>query len=229
MRNSLKEGIIKDAFFLALDNMSDSDASINQVKSYLSGRLPSGSIVMVTARSKDWLTRVRPHIDEGNCMEMPELILEEAKSLFAKSSDLELRNEVDLEQLILRGVQRCYFKKDNGSDSRHYHPLALDVLGRQLARLTDLKEWVDLLDRIDEDIFNQSREDSHPMFSILRKSFDTLALEDQMLFMDVALFLPYYRLRIECGWSVFEWLGMVHKMPRVGDVKRAVSATPSIP
>lgn len=110
MRNALKEGIIKDAVFLALDNMSDRDASKAEVQTYLSGRLPSGSIVMVTARSKDWLSRLRPHIDESKCMEMPELMVEEAKSLFAKSSDLQLRNEVD-EELILRCVKRCYFKK----------------------------------------------------------------------------------------------------------------------
>ncbi|KAG0588935.1 hypothetical protein KC19_2G279700 [Ceratodon purpureus] len=222
LQNALREGIIKDPIFLTLDNMSDQDASIAEVQSYLSARLPSGSIVMVTARSKDWLLRVRPYMDESKCMQMPELMLEEAKSLFAKSCDAEMRSGVD-EKLILRCVERCYFQKKDDSKSCHYHPLALDVLGRQLSRLTDLNEWVMLLDRIDEDIFNQSRENNHPIFSILRKSFDGLSPGDQLLFMDVALYLPNkdvnYR-KVE--YSVFEWLGMVHNFQRVDDVIRAL-------
>ncbi|KAG0561405.1 hypothetical protein KC19_9G062400 [Ceratodon purpureus] len=223
LQNALREGIIKDPIFLTLDNMSDLDASIAEVQLYLSARLPAGSIVIVTARSKDWLLRVRPYIDESNCMQMPELMLEEAKSLFVKSSAAKLRNDVDV-KLILRCVKRCYFQKEDDTQSCHYHPLALDVLGRQLSRLTDLGEWVMLLDRIDEDVFNQSRENNHPLFSILRKSFDALSSGDQMLFMDVALYLPKndLDLREEVDYSVFEWLGMVHNFQRVDDLIRAL-------
>ncbi|KAG0627859.1 hypothetical protein M758_2G233500 [Ceratodon purpureus] len=221
LRNALKKGLIKDPVFLALDNMSDQDASTSEVQSYLSGRLPTGSIVIVTARSKDWLLLVRPYMDDSKCMQMPELMLEEAKSLFAQSSNVHLRNCVD-EKLILRCVKRCYFKKEDDSNSCHYHPLALDVLGRQLSRL-DLKEWVILLDRIDEDIFNQSRENNHPIFSILRKSFDALSPGNQLLLMDVALYLPnddsgFY----DSAHSVFDWLRMVHNFQKVDDVMRAL-------
>ncbi|KAG0562697.1 hypothetical protein KC19_9G165600 [Ceratodon purpureus] len=256
LQNALREGIIKvDPVFLALDNMSDQDGSIVEVQSYLSGRLPSGSIVVVTARSQDSLLCVRPYIDENKCMQMPELMQEEAKSLLANSSNAKLTNEHVDEKLILRCVERCYFLKDDGSGSCHYHPLALDVLGRQLSRLIDLNEWVILLDQIDEDIFNQSRENNHPIFSILRKSFDALSLGDQLLFMDVALYLPdedSVFLEEIARWSldedsvffndralylpnedsfffedrnsisVFDWLGMVHKLERVDDVMRAL-------
>ncbi|KAG0562531.1 hypothetical protein KC19_9G153800 [Ceratodon purpureus] len=212
--HALKDGLIKDPIFLALDNMSDHDASIAEVQSYLSARLPSGSIVMVTARSKDWLLRVRPYIDESKCIQMPDLLLEEAKSLFTNSCNLELSNDVD-EHLILRCVERCYFQKEDGCGSCHYHPLALDVLGRQLSRLTDLNEWVILLDRIDEDIFNQSRENNHPIFSILRRSFDALSPGDQLLFMDVALYLPKLeRLRAK---SLLERLRAKSLLERLGD------------
>ncbi|KAG0627855.1 hypothetical protein M758_2G233100 [Ceratodon purpureus] len=222
LRNALKEGSIKDPVFLALDNMSDEDASIREVQTYLLGRLPAESIVIVTARSKDWLLRVRPFIDESKCMQMPELMLDEAKSLFKKSCDVESRNDVD-EKLIFRCLERCYFQKEDGNGSFHYHPLALDVLGRQLSRLTDLKEWVILLDRIDEDIFNQSRENNHPIFSILRKSFDALSPGNQLLLMDVALYLPnddsgFY----DSAHSVFDWLRMVHNFQKVDDVMRAL-------
>ena len=228
----MKEGVIEEAIFLALDNMSDSDASVSEVKRYLLAKLPPGSIVMVTARSKECLLRVRPHIDdESKCMEMPELTLEEAKSLFAKSSDLELRDDVD-EGLVVKCVQRCYFEKNDGSGSFHYHPLALNVLGTGLSRLTKAKEWADVLKSTDEDIFNPSRDQDHPVFSIMRKSFDTLSREDQMLFVDVAIFLPdlhgfhqrYFRnsrgVRL---YKVYKWLALVHGMRSAKDVKRAVS------
>ncbi|KAG0588944.1 hypothetical protein KC19_2G280600 [Ceratodon purpureus] len=222
LQNALREGIIKDPIFLTLDNMSDQDASIVEVQSYLSARLPIGSIVIVTARSKDWLLRVRPYMDESKCMQMPEMMLEEAKSLFVKSSSAMLRNDVD-DKLILRCVKRCYFQKEDDNKSCHYHPLALDVLGKQLSRLTDLGEWVMLLDRIDEDIFNQSRENNHPIFSILRKSFDGMSPGDQLLFMDVALYLPNNDVNFrQVDYSVFEWLGVVHNFQRVDDVIRAL-------
>ncbi|KAG0605826.1 hypothetical protein M758_9G090600 [Ceratodon purpureus] len=225
LQNALRGGIIKDPVFLALDNMSDQDGSIAEVQSYLSGRLPSGSIVVVTARSQDSLLCVGPHINENKCMQMPELMQEEAKSLLANSSNAKLTYDVD-EKLILRCVERCYFLKEDGSGSWHYHPLALDVLGRQLSRLIDLNEWVMLLDRIDEDIFNQSRGNNHPIFSILRTSFDALSLSDQLMFIDVALYLPdrqsYFRGDGNMN-SVFDWLDMVHKLQRVDDVMRAVS------
>ncbi|KAG0588953.1 hypothetical protein KC19_2G280800 [Ceratodon purpureus] len=228
LQNALREGIIKDPIFLTLDNMSDNDASIAEVQSYLSARLPARSIVIVTAHSKDWLLRVRPYIDVNKCMRMPELMLEEAKSLFVNSSHAHLKDGMD-EKLILRCVKRCYFKKQNRSRRCHYHPLALDVLGRQLSRLTDLNEWVMLLDRIDEDIFNQSRENNHPIFSILRKSFDALSPGDQLLFMDVALYLPnedpYALLSAQLfggAYNVFDWLLVVHNFQRNDDVMRAL-------
>lgn len=224
LHNALKEGIIKEAVFLALDNMSDTDTSIVEAKTYLSASLPPGSIVMVTARTKESLTRVRPYLMGENCVEMPELRIEEAKSLFAKSSGFELGNEDD-EQLIQRCVQRCWFLKD-GDKGYHYHPLALDVLGRQLGYI-DLKEWNAQLDKIDEDIFNQSKENNHPVFSIVRKIFDALSPEDQLLFMDVALFLPGITYAQVVSVQ-FQWLGMVHGLARIEDVMTALSVQSSV-
>jgi hypothetical protein len=173
------------------------------------------------------LLYMRPYVEEGNCLEMPELDVEEARSLFCKSSNLELTSEVDGE-LIMRCVERCRFRKDDNSGSSHYHPLSLDVLGKQLGCI-DLREWRVQLDEIDKDIFNLSKESDHPIFSILRRSFDGVSEEDQLLFMDVALFTPnriYMRweyLLITCSMlNVFEWLGMVHRRS-AGDVIRGVS------
>ena len=225
MRNGLKEGtFIKEAVFLALDNMSDTHASIEEAKSYLSTKLPLGSIVIVTTRYKEALSRLGLSMDD-ECMKMPELEFEEARSLFVKSCDG--KNEDD-EQLIKRCVKRCYFQNKEQRRSYHYHPLALDVLGKELAGFVDPKEWEAELDMIDKDIFNQSNErDHHPIFSILRKSFDALAKEDQLLFMDVVLFLPFDLDEIphsRVSATLVEWLGMVHRIARVEDVKNGVSA-----
>jgi hypothetical protein len=220
--NRLKGGIIKEAVFLALDNVSHTQASMDEAKNYLSASLPSGSIVLLTSRTKETLLCVRPYVDEGNCLEMPELDVEEARSLFCKSSNLELTSEVD-EGLIMRCVERCHFKKDDGSGSSHYHPLTLDVLGKQLGCI-DSREWRAQLDKIDEDIFNLSNERDHPIFSILRRSFDVVSKEDQLLFMDVALFTPFPYAHFSHKLNVFEWLGMVHRRS-ADNVIRGVSST----
>ena len=213
---------------MALDNVSHTQASMGEAKSYLSTSLPSGSIVLLTSRTMETLLCLRPYVDECNCLEMPELDLEEARSLFCKSSNVELTSEVK-EGLIMRCVERCHFKKDDGSGSSHYHPLTLDVLGKQLGCI-HLMEWRAQLNKIDEDIFNLSKEVDHPIFSILRRSFDAVSEEDKLLFMDVALFTPnHFGLRSKYGFrgshymhNVFEWLGMVHRRS-VDDVVRGVS------
>jgi hypothetical protein len=202
--------------FLALDNVSHTQASKGEAKSYLSASLPIGSIVLLTSRTKDTLLYMRPYVEEGNCLEMPELDVQEARSLFCKSSNLELTSEVDGE-LIMRCVRQCHFRKDDGSGSSHYHPLTLDVLGKQLGCI-DSREWSVELDKIDNDIFNLLEESDHPIFSILRRSFDAVSEEDKLLFMDVVLFIPtrfhlaWKKTSISCAHklNVFEWLGMVH-------------------
>lgn len=126
---------IRDPVFLAIDNMPDSNASVMQAKSYLSGRLPVGSIMMVTSRYKESLAPLREYIDENECMKMPELELEEARCLFEKSSEGRIDDD---RQLVERCVQRCQFYDDDRRTSYHYHPLALDVL--------DPEEWGAQLD-----------------------------------------------------------------------------------
>ncbi|KAG0556527.1 hypothetical protein KC19_11G060000 [Ceratodon purpureus] len=202
---------IKEPVFLAVDNVSDTQESIDEAKTYLSAGLPSGSIVMMTSRSKATLLRVRPDVTESHVLEMPELDVEEAKSLFRRSSELERRGEAD-DGVVARCVKRCHFRKNDGSGSFQYHPLTLDVLGKQLGCI-DPKEWEAHLDKIDEDIFNGTREKDHPIFSVLRKSYDDLSSnpDDQLLLMDVALFLPSRQFgnEYESKLNLLEWLGMV--------------------
>jgi hypothetical protein len=66
-------------------------------------------------------------------MEMPELLEDEAMSLFLyhAAPGLHLRNvDFAIEKLIRQFVQQCRFGKGKGL-SHHYHPLALKVLGGQ--------------------------------------------------------------------------------------------------
>jgi hypothetical protein len=152
-------------------------------------------------------------VHKDNCFAILELELEEAKSLFLSYTRLE-KNEVD-QELLEKCMERCYFSRGQSSSSNdmHYHPLALRVLGCEvgdLARECGMRRQVALLSRIKT--FNLSRQREHPVFSILRSSFDSLLEEDQLLFLQVALFLPDYpiRKRIWRYCSPMEWLSMVH-------------------
>lgn len=154
-----------------------------------------------------------------NCIEMPTLEENEARSLFVAS--FKGVNEDD-DQLIQRCLTRCHFKKDDRLEiSYHYHPLALDVLARELEGLNDPMEWKPTLDA-DDDVFNQYQErNHHPLYFILRSSYDRLIPEDQLLFMDVALFLPSesYSTHI----TLLGWLAMVHGNTSNAKVLRGVS------
>ena len=50
---------------------------------------------MVTARTKDSLICVRPYLNDNNCIEMPELKIEEAKVIFINSSNFEYKSSND--------------------------------------------------------------------------------------------------------------------------------------
>ena len=225
LQNGLKEGaFIREAVFLAVDNVSDADESVMEANRYLKARLPPGSIVMVTTRYRESLARLGLNIDGDECMEMPELESEEARCLFLTSCGG--RNGGD-DQLIERCIKKCRFWKGDSERSYHYIPLALDVLGRELARLEDPKEWEAQLDMTDKDVFNQSNEsEHHPIFSVLRRSFDALPVPDKLLFMDVALFLPQHNLFIDV--NILKWLGMVHRIGRLEDVRNRVGVLQSL-
>lgn len=80
---------------------------------------------------------------------------------------------------IAQCVARCYFRKGNG-EGFHYHPLALEVLGRQLGcRGENPSEWV-------HNLGVSSKETV--VFDVLRTSFDLLDAREQALFMDVGFF-----------------------------------------
>ena len=203
-RDRLKRDTNKQTVFLALDNVSDSLTIMAQAKSYLTLGYREGSIIVVTARSLDILGALK--IRESDCLEMPELEEAEARCLFMHHANLP-PDEAN-KKSVFQHVERCRFRKGNGS-SYHYHPLALKVLGLQVG--FGFGSWMESEKAVD--VFNDLRNgDKHPVFSILRQSFDMLLPEDQLLFMDAALFSTasaVYSLERH-GDYIFRWLSMVH-------------------
>ncbi|KAG0608491.1 hypothetical protein M758_8G109700 [Ceratodon purpureus] len=211
-KDRIKRTIKNHKVLLAMDNVSDSQHVVDFATDLLRAEFMQGSIVIIAARSLAQLQTLNIH--EGECVEMVELLENEAMSLFLHyaAPKLHLKDVGPTTvQLITQCVQRCHFGKGDGI-SHHYHPLALKVLGAQLGN--DPEEWLEKLN--ESDTFNQYREkeDMHPVFSILRRSFDTLNNEDQALFMDVALFgpmpiSPWFDSR-EMRINIFQWFSMVH-------------------
>jgi len=161
--------------FLAIDNVSSTTSK--QALTFLQANYGLGSVLLVIAHSLNELTSLG--IDGNECMEMLELEMEEARSLFlyhvACVPPTYWSNKDDHE-LISSCIERCHFKKSNGISS-HYHPLALQTLGEQLQCIGYVQErWRSLLHEID--YLNPFGEPQHLVFSILRRSFDALNPQD---------------------------------------------------
>lgn len=151
----------------------------------------------MTARSLDILMKL--NLEENQCLEMPDLEEDEARSIFLKETGLLFENEID-EKLIRRCIQLCHFCKADGR-RWHYHPLALKVLGQQLG--SNIQMWEVQLSKIDT--INQLEDVEDAIFYIMRSSFASLNQKLQLIFMDLALILNYFAL------EKIEWLCIVHE------------------
>jgi hypothetical protein len=200
-RYRLKANLYRRPVFLAIDNVVERVESIDQATTYLMAGYNQGSIVIVAARSLGQLTGLG--ISESECLELPELEEDEARSLFLDQFRLIPETiDDDDEELLMRCVKRCRFRK-GGSADHQFVPLALEVLGKQLWYLLGFnpRQWAVELQQIDT--FNPIRQNEHPLFSILRWSYDALQREpDQLIFMDAALFFPRF---------INDWSGLVPK------------------
>ena len=219
-RDQLKRCVASEAIFLAVDNVSDSLEVIRQAKTYVGARWGEGSVILVTARSLGELTCLKPYIRGSDCVEMPELKEAEARSVFLKYAGLE---DGVATEVVKRCVERCYFSKGEGKGG-HYVPLALQVLGEQLGCMGyDAEAWDVRLKKIGDTFENEMSGSKHPIFSILRTSYDCLSDEAKLLFVDVAIDLSFRRRSIRWAWrwNILEWLGVVHGVS-VNDVERQV-------
>jgi dsDNA-binding SOS-regulon protein len=206
-RGYFKKEMPNHRVFLAIDNVLDD--LIEQAKTYLGAHYREESIIMFTARSIDVLSKCLK-IKESDCLEIPEINETEAKSLFLKQAENSLYENFEInKQNVNACLQKCLFSKPGINRGFQYHPLALKILGTSGY---DPQRYSKQLS--DTDIFNPNRIQNHPIFSILRTSYDSLIYEDQLLFLDVAIFVP---IRISTGykirfyWNFIEWLCMMHK------------------
>jgi hypothetical protein len=202
----VQERISRQRAFLALDNIWDDSQSLNHARTILQAPFHKGSLVIVTARSKNTLEHLGIH---GNaCIEMPELGEGDAMNLFLyHAAHGKQFGEEEEKQDVLQCIRRCYFQK-GAEGSFHYHPLALQTLGLQLSCMGDKpSEWVKKLPRVRN--FNHFRGENQ-VFDILRSSFDLLQQTEQSLFMDLLFFLP--NVDDESDFEMMEWLCLVYKV-----------------
>ena len=199
-----KEEIGKQAIFLAIDNVTDSTEAIKQAQ-LLSTRLHKKSIIILTNRALEVLKGRQLGMNENSLLEMLELEKEEAKALFMENALPEYIGRSDVDEIVNRCLEQCYLGKGDGKNY-HYHPLALEVLGKQFGSMEYNREKSTReLEKVD--VFNRRREKKHPFFGILKKSFESL-LDDDKMFMDVAFFLP----KLGKGFvSPYKWLSMIYE------------------
>ncbi|KAG0559588.1 hypothetical protein KC19_10G116300 [Ceratodon purpureus] len=212
-RDKLRRCVVKQPVFLAIDNLLDNPEAKKQAKTLLGTQWTAGSVVIVTTRAHGELTNLNQYIRSEDCVEMPELTEVEARCLFLNHVTCGQGATIAMldKRLVGRCVQRCHFGKGEGLGC-HYIPLALEVLGEQLGcNGYDAELWEMQLKNID--VFREKlTKDEHPIFSILRTSYDSLSEDVQMLFMDTAVFLPSHPFLPTdmYKWNLFDWLSTVH-------------------
>lgn len=108
-------------------------------------------------------------IDRNACLEMPQLEKEDATNLFLHYvvGGKQFVEDEDKHAIKLC-LARCHFDKGGGKDL-HYHPLALEVLHRQVDCFgKKSSKWLSKIDNI-RIFFNENL-----VFDVFRNSFDQL-------------------------------------------------------
>ncbi|KAG0554032.1 hypothetical protein KC19_12G058100 [Ceratodon purpureus] len=199
----LRRRISTQKVFLVLDNVQDNYKSIQVAQAYLKGGYGPGSFILITTRTIDVLKKL--HLDGSNSFEMPDLEEDEARSLILNCSISLPSNEIN-EEFVKNSIKQCYFSKGDGT-SKHYHPLALKVLSQQLGSNSTLQPSP----FSEINTFNGYGHLEHPIFSILRSTFDSLRREHQLVFMDLALLASKLNTTVwPIHWNQLDWLCMVH-------------------
>lgn len=172
----------------------------------------------------------------ANCAEMSKLEENEARSWLVYHAAPS--NHVS-EDVLRQYLQRCYFRKDFGYDyclellglqredddadhfrKDHGYDFCLDGLEVLVLQREDddadqgrVDSQNQAQESLEHPIFSVGRKSfhKHPIYSILKKAFDALSEEDQMLFMDAALFYPR-RSSHDPSWNfnTLDWMHIVH-------------------
>lgn len=207
---------INHKVFLAIDNVWNEDKSREQAEALLEMDFHPDSLVFITSRSCELLEWLG--IEKRCCFEMPSLDKGDAKDVLLEfaAPRCDIQTMPDYQQVAIdKVVERCFMTKGpicSASSEKQYVPLALKVLGRQLClplnefHVTNLTKWVNDLD------LKWSNQKQHPIFSILRLSYDNLpSSKHKNIFFDVALCVPRQHDNTSANVNeVCKWLSMVY-------------------
>lgn len=214
----------KEPKFLAVDNVQDTLASLQEAESYLKWLSPE-SIIIITSRSRDNLLSVKPGDDIIPCNPIPNLDQEEAMTLFLKiaAPDVDRQSLDHRHNRILENCLKiCFFPRkkeinydqvpvDDGDhtvngESGHHHPLALRAVAAYFRdRYTgpdSILCWKEEL-KSRNDVFLHAP-DSMDVFDVLGIGFNDKNMTplSKQLFIDVALYAPEN--------EIFYWLVSIH-------------------
>jgi hypothetical protein len=240
--------------FLAIDNVSNDASSWKEAHEYLTVWFHPESRIMITSRSEVIVQDLLPGVEF--CIRMPGLSVQEAGAIFLRSAapTKSICALTDEERIVLGlCIQHCLFESDqdelvsdSGDDelqflssvhkrsllSESYHPLALSALGDFFYRFmgnSQMLRWKDQLEKNEVPVKDVWKEPS--IRSIIGLQFSALNPSEQLLFLDVALYIEYWESFMNKSliipWSRVDMLCGLHEETRTM-MERKVSETLSL-
>ncbi|KAG0622823.1 hypothetical protein M758_3G126300 [Ceratodon purpureus] len=214
MRNFLEQDRIKrqSGVFLALDNVSGDQRSLDEARAYLEAGFCPKSRIIVTSRGQNIVEGLLSH--SKFCKPVPSLTQKEAETVFLKmvapGEILSALTDEERRSLALC-VEQCRFPRGRDQQyhflsSRQYHPMAIRALANcfqnQAINKKSLSAWKKYLEAVD-------RGHSPNLFSILEMQFKSLEPIEQLFFLDIALFGDKMSISLSAeNWVT--WLGGLH-------------------
>ncbi|KAG0586282.1 hypothetical protein KC19_2G078700 [Ceratodon purpureus] len=222
----LKDGLIRNQrpVFLAIDNVGDCEASRSEARKYLNVGLPSGSKVLVTARSQEILRSVLRGTEY--CKPIPRLEWLEAATLFLSYAAPWVLSvsllKAEEREIVERCVSECRFEDIGYDPSSQYHPLVLRALGTYYHDVDggSVMRWEEALENRNK--LQRSRE-ARNVNAILGLNYHSLSEQVKLVFLDCALYSShgygYWKSDLTSWWSLREsdemnmwvsWISEVH-------------------
>ncbi|KAG0623404.1 hypothetical protein M758_3G172500 [Ceratodon purpureus] len=209
----LRDHVHREPVFLAIDNVTSNESSLREAREYLEVGFHPKSRILITSRSK---ATVQDLLFGGEfCMAMPRLRVKEAGEIFLRSAaPMKSMSGLTDEERRIVGlcIQQCLFESEGDevscepdveekqllserdlweSSSGSYHPLALSALGdffRRYSSKTHLVRWKDHLET-SRDPFKDVWSSANGIGRIIGLQFSSLHPREQLLFLDVALYM----------------------------------------
>ncbi|KAG0586262.1 hypothetical protein KC19_2G076800 [Ceratodon purpureus] len=188
----LKDGLRNQRpVFLAIDNVGDYEASRREARKYLKSGLPSGSKVLVTARSQEILKSVLGGTEY--CKPIPRLEWLEAATLFLSYAAPWVLSvsllKAEEREIVERCVSECRFEDIGYDPSSQYHPLVLRALGTYFHDVDSgsVMRWEEALENSNK--LQRSRE-ARNVNAILGLNYHSLSEQVKLVFLDCALYSP---------------------------------------